>query len=52
MSETFIKTLSPPHPEFSGQNSRKSALQQSLFRRYSNFAKIMRTIHASMTSTL
>ena len=30
----------------------KSALQHSLFWRYANFSKLMRTVHISMTSTL
>ena len=33
------------------QTFQKSALQHSLFSRYANFSKIMRTIHTSMTST-
>ena len=34
------------------RTGQKSALQHSLFWRYANFSKLMRTIHISMTSTL
>ena len=33
------------------RTGQKSALQHSLFWRYANFSKLMRTIHISMTST-
>ena len=55
-SETFIETDSLQHLKISRQTyptnrSKKCALQHSLFWRYANFSKLMRTIHISMTST-
>ena len=40
-----------PFLHLSETTRKKSALQHSLFWRYVNFSKIMRTIHTSMTST-
>ena len=54
MSETFIKIDYCNTLKFQDKTilrtGQKSALQQSLFWRYANFSKLMRTIHISMTS--
>ena len=54
-SETFTEIDSLQHLKISSKpilrTRQKSALQHSLFSRYADFFKIMRTIHTSMTST-
>ena len=56
MSETFVKIDSLQHLEISRQiyntnGSKIRATISSLFWRYANFSKLMRTIHISLTST-